>query len=1275
MARATTTSKAARFDFSKVHTCRIHPGIGIARVGNSPDGYFIGPEAPCDPRDVTPPLGGYKDAEGRVKRQGARFRIYAYDKKGNNLGELPIQGSDDPPNARKAIVEWHVHLSNKKGAWFKFPKDAGVRNGYIRVKPGQSPDDRKPLVIDPGPRSISGQGIAKPNRYFDTGRFRNTEVPLGELRVDEAGRLIVFGGFGKSASTEPDNPIGANPKQDDYWANNDYWYDDVSDGSVSATVTLPPRTDGTSARRIAIRNPKHAAWVIVAPPKFAPGIYPVVTLYEVVREVALDQDWEWIDRPAGKVNYQRDIYPILLRAAETAWVANEARRGHGYDKRGDFRKWKPGRKLKLDAKLLSSLGAVPPAESAVERAIIFARIRKPKADSQTAIRQANSSFMPPLSGDGGDAELDRPETWFSILPGQYRNFEKWRDGDYEPGEEEKFPSLEEIRKPEDQVVALQRAALEPCAGGAFHPGIEMTYIAADPALYAAAFRINSEKYKAGDITKHMAMPWQADFYACKDNWWPAARPDDVVSEEVFEKANKAWRRGQLPVSEGLEGRVKWARGLGVTTLFRRPWQNPATAVDDPRASDQRGCDDMVRYWSELGFVMPRETAWSAANDQREIVHVEMERRPYAGMDVRELFHALLNMEEHRKALPKIQEFVELVLAAARQVQLGENAYQFMDNIAPFPYDEATFDQRMQDIYDDCADFAFTEKSEQSGKREPYDAENPEHNPYFRTREQVTERIRQLTPFNFCDGAWLRNIHRMGPMDEVNSILFAIFNEELGDGVVAQNHANIYRDLCHSFGFYPAQVASTGFARDPNFLDAAFDSAAFQLAISEFSVRYYPEIIGMTLWLEWTVLELHRIAAIVERVGLNSHFYRMHIAIDNASSGHAAGIFKAVKLYLRQVRMDGGDPAVQIHWQRMWNGYVAFAYTFVILIKQVIKVNTEPPPLRERLERLIRQKQPYAQHNHGRIKLGKTRTEINAWFNDPEGFLDALISEGYIVPGQPDQSKFFKLLEFRGGRMYHVFSEEEIKLWHDWTVEEAGKKKSERKARDFHALKDRIAAIEPGLASLLSDDDIRGLQRAAADHRIVLWLEAAHREAISTASAAGMTTDAVPELTSKGLRSRLRRWLAWGMVRAATHIAGHRSRTLEEKLFNLTHPETKESRTVVEWLDQIRESSDPARPALAFLQALAGTLQQSDGPAKKLTSRFNDSTTPFGRALNHVIPGNDGCEARETIREWVANGYPMPELSEGRLRPLRLDATLHEEERHPTGVTLGFGTVH
>ena len=65
----------------------------------------------------------------------------------------------------------------------------------------------------------------------------------------------------------------------------------------------------------------------------------------------------------------------------------------------------------------------------------------------------------------------------------------------------------------------------------------------------------------------------------------------------------------------------------------------------------------------------------------------MERRPYAGMDVRELFHCLLNLDDHRDCLPKVQEFVENVLAAARDVQLTTGAFAFMDNIQPFQYDE------------------------------------------------------------------------------------------------------------------------------------------------------------------------------------------------------------------------------------------------------------------------------------------------------------------------------------------------------------------------------------------------------------------------------------------------------------------------------------------------------------------------------------------------------------------------------------------------------------
>src|SRR4051794_24057308 len=201
MANATTSESngSKAFSFSKVHHCRIHPGIGIARVGNSPDGIFIGPEAPRDPNLVAAPEGGFKDAEGRIKRQAARFRIYAYDEKGNNLGELPLGGEADFKVGRSAMVQWTVHLANKKGAWYKFytrfERPGAVRNGQIPVAKGRPPDSRPDLVIDPGPRCIDGEGrpiacgSGPATARFDTGTFLGTTVPLGELRVDD-GRLV-----------------------------------------------------------------------------------------------------------------------------------------------------------------------------------------------------------------------------------------------------------------------------------------------------------------------------------------------------------------------------------------------------------------------------------------------------------------------------------------------------------------------------------------------------------------------------------------------------------------------------------------------------------------------------------------------------------------------------------------------------------------------------------------------------------------------------------------------------------------------------------------------------------------------------------------------------------------------------------------------------------------------------------------------------------------------------------------------------------------------------
>ena len=114
-------------DVSKIDHCRIHPGIGIARLGNSLKEFFIGPEAPGE---VANAGRTFKDASGRVKRQAARFRIYAFDAAGNAIDEVTLTD---------AKIEWQVHLANKKGAWFKFlgrfRSQKVLRNGAIQGGP------------------------------------------------------------------------------------------------------------------------------------------------------------------------------------------------------------------------------------------------------------------------------------------------------------------------------------------------------------------------------------------------------------------------------------------------------------------------------------------------------------------------------------------------------------------------------------------------------------------------------------------------------------------------------------------------------------------------------------------------------------------------------------------------------------------------------------------------------------------------------------------------------------------------------------------------------------------------------------------------------------------------------------------------------------------------------------------------------------------------------------------------------------------------------------
>ncbi|MFJ9777046.1 LodA/GoxA family CTQ-dependent oxidase [Kitasatospora sp. NPDC101157] len=142
---------------------KIHPAIGIARVGNG-DTFFYGPETPDEPPG---PPGFSKEGTGRIKRQAARFRVYGYDKEGEVVREvLDGQGG--------AGVEWTVHLANRKAAWYKFSLALDIpeaqRLSQDQYERRNNALSRSLLTIDPGPRTISGAN--QDGRSFDTGKIR-----------------------------------------------------------------------------------------------------------------------------------------------------------------------------------------------------------------------------------------------------------------------------------------------------------------------------------------------------------------------------------------------------------------------------------------------------------------------------------------------------------------------------------------------------------------------------------------------------------------------------------------------------------------------------------------------------------------------------------------------------------------------------------------------------------------------------------------------------------------------------------------------------------------------------------------------------------------------------------------------------------------------------------------------------------------------------------------------------------------------------------------------
>jgi hypothetical protein len=485
----------------RIRTARIHPAIGIARLGNSPQKFFVGPEIP-GVYDF--PKNGFRDEENRLKRQAARFRIFGYDEHDRMVGEL---------SELEAQIEWSVHLKNTKAVGRIF---AGVKNPDMPQRNSAWLKAGKPageLILDPGVHSVSEFQREEELlcESFMGSKFEPV-LQLGKLQYESGtGRLLVLGGHGRAGTPDPD----AYPLEDigpyDF-ANHDGWFDDISDGIVSAKVTLHGN------RQLYVKP----AWVIVGPPKFAPELQSVVTLYDTLYQVAVDRGLipSPFSNPRFVPSFNRDIYPILRRASEMRWVFANSGVGHTF-------------------------GVSPGSPN--ERLHIFRQFRVPSGHPKEP--GTGTGRMPFAWSD----LYQDPSINGTLTPTQYRMMQAWAQGDFSNDWNGRPRSLSFEITP----AGLDRAALEACVGAAFYPGIEASWKLRDVFECTEPFRLDPLSLSPGDISQQMSLPWQTDFVDCAYEdpyvWWPAQRPIDVHVDE--RPVYFPWTRkfDQTPCDPEIEG--------------------------------------------------------------------------------------------------------------------------------------------------------------------------------------------------------------------------------------------------------------------------------------------------------------------------------------------------------------------------------------------------------------------------------------------------------------------------------------------------------------------------------------------------------------------------------------------------------------------------------------------------------------------------------------------------------------------------------------------------
>lgn len=375
--------------------------------------------------------------------------------------------------------------------------------------------------------------------------------------------------------------------------------------------------------------------------------------------------------------------------------------------------------------------------------------------------------------------------------------------------------------------------------------------------------------------------------------------------------------------------------------------------------------------------------------------------------VKERFLNLIT-KDHQKYFEITQFFLDSSISRSakelKSFHFLENEIKHLDvTTSEFPSElEQQVDWINKQNKDQCLNYKeYIERRGNGGTRE-----------FFSTTAKAYEFLYKIAPTKRVDGAWFYSFTQYWN-DPAFRDFIQIYLEELGLGQEKGNHVKLFDNLLFSLGLHQFSL---------NLPDEYYHQSAIQLALAYAPSDFIPEIAGFNLGYEQLPLHLLITNYELKELGIDSKYFNLHITIDNFENGHAQLAANALKKLSAQYK-DQDEFIRKVKLGFLLNNR---GMNSVQIIKSL---NTEHVVME-----IFRKKALVGRYMHSNQCLFNKKS-TNEWLSEDdqiEEFIFELIKVGWIkLDQEPENSRFWKLINDKDGKMFGVFSVAEKAFIYDW----------------------------------------------------------------------------------------------------------------------------------------------------------------------------------------------------------------------------------------------------